>query len=60
MKYICNTCLGVYSDTSGDGMRYFHACAPELIAEEEYKERKEKRDENVGQKKEGKGRNPLS
>lgn len=56
IKYQCNTCLGEYNDTNPDGLAYYHACPPELIAEDTYAERKDKRDENAGQRKEGKGR----
>lgn len=59
IKYTCNSCGGVYADTSADGVRYFHACPPVLNEKSEPVERSDKRDENVGKKLEGKGRSEV-
>lgn len=58
-KYKCTTCAGEYSDVLTDGLEYYHACPPELVAEDEYKERADKRDENVGKNLAGKGRSKI-
>ena len=59
-KYKCNTCGGEYNDFCLDGLAYYHACPPVFDDKSNYKERKDKRDENAGKKLEGKGRAPVA
>lgn len=56
MRYLCITCEGEYTDICLDGLNYYHACPAITLENGEQKERKDKRDENIGKKKEGKGR----
>ena len=58
-KYRCNTCAGEYSDQSRDGIAYFHACPREADVNGDPKDRKDKRDENVGVNLEGKGKSEI-
>ena len=57
--YKCKTCGGEYDDTSGNHYEYYHACPPVLNEKNEYVEREDKRDENAGINKEGKGRDEV-
>lgn len=59
MKYKCTTCEGKYSETLEDNLLYCHACPPVIDENEKYIERADKRDENAGVKKEGKGRTQI-
>ena len=82
IKYQCKTCLGEYFDTNKDGIKYFHACSQivdtpaeidsktgNIKTQATYKERENKRDENIaldstgksiGMKSEGKNRNLIN
>lgn len=51
----CKSCEGEYENVLDDGMQYYHACAPIEIQPEKFAERPDKRDENIGKFKEGKG-----
>lgn len=35
-KYKCNSCGGVYSDHTSDGMDYYHVCPPEKVVHAEF------------------------
>ena len=58
-KYKCNTCGGEYNDICPDGLEYWHSCPDEPEGNDQYKPRKDKRDENPGRKTEGKGRTKI-
>ena len=59
IKYKCNSCAGEYSDHCNDGLEYYHACPPVEISLGIYAERPDKRDENIRQKVEIKGREKI-
>lgn len=60
MKYKCKTCEGTYNDTCDDGLQYYHACPEILEKEGKYVAYADARNENVGKKLEGKGREELT
>lgn len=51
----CKSCGGEYEQLLDDGMEYYHVCSPIKISENVYEERPDKRDENVGRFRAGKG-----
>jgi len=59
IKYKCKTCAGEYSDTCADDLAYYHSCPQIQIKEDVFAERSDKRDENAGREKEGRGREKI-
>lgn len=51
----CKSCGGEYENILDDGMEYYHACPPLFDFEGEMAELADRRDENIGKFKEGKG-----
>ena len=58
-QYKCLTCSGTYYNPQKDGLEYYHACPPVLVEVDKYEERPDKRDENIGVKLAGKGRDEV-
>lgn len=56
----CKSCGGEYENILDDGMEYYHACPPIIDIDNNMLERPDKRDENIGKLKEGKGVEAVS